>query len=182
MSAPMRPSPAFAKARRGVAAGMACGLAATLVCLCAGWFAPGQAAIVWPERLRLALVLQLPAAAWLAASIGHVARLRLGSPQDIEAATGGPSTPAIGSAVAIARNTAEQVLLAALASIILATTLDRPRGLLIAATVLFSLGRALFWFGYAGGAVRRALGFALTFYPSVALVIVALIAVVSNSL
>ena len=161
-------------------AGMACGLAATLVGLCAGWRLDGEAAAwPWAERIRLTLALQLPAAIWLAASIGNVARLRLASPQDIEAATGGAPSPAIGVAVAVARNTAEQVLLAALSSIILASALDRSRGFLVAAAILFSLGRALFWLGYTGGASRRALGFALTFYPSIALLAVALIAIMS---
>ncbi len=34
--------------------------------------------------------------------------------------------------------------------------------------VLFGIGRAAFWRSYQYGAARRALGFALTFYPTVA--------------
>ncbi len=37
------------------------------------------------------------------------------------------------------------------------------------AAVLFAVGRVLFWRGYARGAPGRAMGFGLTFYPSVAL-------------
>ena len=39
---------------------------------------------------------------------------------------------------------------------------------------MFLLGRVLFFAGYAGGAPRRALGFALTFYPTVTLLLGAL--------
>jgi uncharacterized membrane protein YecN with MAPEG domain len=37
--------------------------------------------------------------------------------------------------------------------------------------ILFLVGRVLFWRGYAQGAPARALGFALTFYPSVAMLL-----------
>ena len=40
-----------------------------------------------------------------------------------------------------------------------------------AAAILFFVGRVLFWRGYAHGASARALGFALTFYPSVAMLL-----------
>lgn len=40
--------------------------------------------------------------------------------------------------------------------------------------MLFSIGRWLFAAGYARGAGARALGFALTFYPTVAALLVAL--------
>jgi uncharacterized membrane protein YecN with MAPEG domain len=39
--------------------------------------------------------------------------------------------------------------------------------------MLFFLGRVLFWQGYVRGAPARALGFALTFYPTVAMLVVA---------
>ena len=41
-----------------------------------------------------------------------------------------------------------------------------------AAVILFVVGRALFWRGYASGAPGRALGFALTFYPQVVMLVV----------
>ncbi len=44
-----------------------------------------------------------------------------------------------------------------------------------AASSLFLLGRVLFFYGYARGASGRALGFALTFYPTVLLLIGALV-------
>ena len=40
----------------------------------------------------------------------------------------------------------------------------------------FTAGRLLFWTGYRDGAEARALGFALTFYPSVAALLMAALA------
>ena len=40
------------------------------------------------------------------------------------------------------------------------------------AATLFVIGRVLFWRGYASGAPARALGFALTFYPQVVMLVV----------
>ena len=40
------------------------------------------------------------------------------------------------------------------------------------AAMLFVIGRVLFWRGYASGAPHRALGFALTFYPQVVMLVV----------
>jgi len=40
--------------------------------------------------------------------------------------------------------------------------------------VLFSIGRLLFFAGYARGAAARSLGFALTFYPTVGLLVLSL--------
>jgi len=39
------------------------------------------------------------------------------------------------------------------------------------AAILFVFGRILFWRGYARGAPARALGFALTFYPTLAMLL-----------
>ena len=45
-----------------------------------------------------------------------------------------------------------------------------------AAALLFALGRVLFVAGYASGAAARAFGFALTFYPTVTLLIASALA------
>jgi uncharacterized membrane protein YecN with MAPEG domain len=39
------------------------------------------------------------------------------------------------------------------------------------AAILFVIGRVLFWRGYAAGAPHRALGFALTFYPQLVMLL-----------
>lgn len=54
---------------------------------------------------------------------------------------------------------------------------DTQRGIrrnIPAAVLLFVIGRITFAVGYAGGAVARAFGFALTFYPTALLTAVAL--------
>jgi uncharacterized membrane protein YecN with MAPEG domain len=50
---------------------------------------------------------------------------------------------------------------------VLAVFYDRGAALVPLLGGLFCGGRVLFWIGYRHGAVGRAFGFALTFYPSV---------------
>ena len=69
---------------------------------------------------------------------------------------------------AMLQNTLEQSVLAIGAYLVWATLL--PSHLLSAVpccSTLFALGRALFFKGYESGAGSRAVGFVLTFYPSV---------------
>lgn len=67
------------------------------------------------------------------------------------------------------QNTLEQVVLAAIAWTGLALALPHERLALIPAlAILFAVARALFWIGYLIAPGARALGFALTFYPTVA--------------
>lgn len=68
------------------------------------------------------------------------------------------------------QNTLEQVVLVALAWPALALMLPRPQ--LVALPVLallFVAGRTAFWIGYRRAGWARAFGFALTFYPTVAI-------------
>jgi hypothetical protein len=106
-------------------------------------------------------------ALWLAAAIGNVARLRFFSPQDIGAARGAQAGGPVARAVAILQNTLEQYVLAVAAQVGLAVAFDRAELAIALLAGSFSVGRALFWTGYARGAAARAFGFALTFYPSV---------------
>jgi hypothetical protein len=67
------------------------------------------------------------------------------------------------------QNTLEQTVLAAIAWTSLALALPHERLALIPAlAILFVVARALFWIGYLIAPAARALGFALTFYPTVA--------------
>jgi hypothetical protein len=67
------------------------------------------------------------------------------------------------------QNTLEQTVLAALAWTGLALALPHERLALIPAlAVLFVIARALFWIGYLIAPGARAIGFGLTFYPTVA--------------
>ena len=66
------------------------------------------------------------------------------------------------------QNTVEQVILAAIAWSGLALQLSHDRLTLIPAlAILFLAARAIFWIGYLIAPWARALGFGLTFYPTV---------------
>jgi hypothetical protein len=144
----------------GTAIGMAVGLALTL------------GAFAWPgglaphvDRPTVWATCSAGAAAWLALAVALLARHRFFSPADIDGA--GLTAASAGAQLlqALVQNTAEQTLLAALAyaAWLLATTM--APGPAVHCAVLFSIGRTLFFAGYARGAAARSLGFALTFYP-----------------
>jgi MAPEG family protein len=158
----------FARAQAGVAAGMAAGLAVTV------------AAFMWPslppvppgteERLALWLAASAAVTFWLLIGVVLLARHRFFTPADID---GGGLTE--GSATAkllqtLIQNTLEQALLAIAAyGAWLWLMPEGRRGLAILCAGLFGLGRLLFFRLYARGAPWRALGFTLTFYPTVGL-------------
>mgnify|MGYP000058943715 CR=1 FL=1 len=163
----------------GVLKGMILALVIAGVVLAAGaWmipqsWLPGDAP---SARMTLAARCVLFAGFWLLATIGTLARHRFFTPQDIDGSglTTGTETAKVHQAVL--QNTLEQTVLASL--VYFAFAFLAPAGLLgalPAAVVLFWLGRALFWHGYARGAGGRALGFALTFYPTVILFAVTVI-------
>jgi hypothetical protein len=111
--------------------------------------------------------------ACLAINIGLLARHRFFTPDDIDGGglTAGTSTADI--LQSMLQNTLEQTMLAL--GVHLAWAMITPQAWLPAvavAAILFAIGRVLFWRGYASGAPARALGFALTFYPSVVMLLV----------
>jgi MAPEG family len=117
-------------------------------------------------RIEHTLRLELIVVAWLAATIANVARLRFFSARDIGGGLDSQSSE-VGEARAVLQNTLEQVVLAALAHFVVAASFNPSASFITALVALFSVGRLLFWVGYSRGAKTRALGFALTFYPSV---------------
>jgi len=154
----------------GTAIGMAVGLALTI------------GAFLWPggrnphvDRLALWAACSAGAACWLTLAVALLARHRFFNPADIDGAGLTAASPRAQLLQALIQNTAEQALLAAMAyaAWLLATpTLAVGPAILCAA--LFSLGRLLFFAGYARGAAARSLGFALTFYPTVGLLALSL--------
>ncbi|WP_294324072.1 MAPEG family protein [uncultured Sphingomonas sp.] len=156
--------------QRGVVRGMAgaagIGIAALLA---AAWFDPGHGL---PERLRMLAVALVVPGLWSAAAIGHVARLRFLSPQSID---GGDADPAVAQGRAIAQNTLEQAVLAAIAYAALTIATDRSTFALAVLATCFTVGRIGFWTGYRRGAAARAFGFALTFYPTILALLTALV-------
>ena len=155
----------------GVARGMGIGLGVTIaVILIWGMRAASTSLDARFTTVAAALAVM---GAWLAIGVGNIARLRFFSAEAIDAG-GTDGDPAVRNARAILQNTLEQAVLAAITYGSLAITQERSRALIVTLAALFSAGRLLFWAGYAHGAAARALGFALTFYPSVAGLLVAL--------
>ena len=76
----------------------------------------------------------------------------------------------------ILQNTLEQAVLAVLVHLIWAVTMPGDwLPAIPAATTLFVVGRMLFWRGYERGAAARAMGFGLTFYPTVLMLAILLL-------
>ena len=109
---------------------------------------------------------------WLAVNIGMLARHRFFSPADIDGGGLSEGTPAAKLLQSILQNTLEQFVLALSVHVIWAAAMPRIwQAAVPAAAILFFLGRMLFWRGYSHGAPARALGFALTFYPTVVMLV-----------
>lgn len=157
--------------QRGVLAGMATGFGATVVVLAGAIVAPPDALLPpagdmtsWAHALAWDA---LPVAC-LAVNIGRLAAHRFFTPADIDGGAGSDGTTAARLLQATLQNTLEQTVLALATHAIWAAAAPRTwQAAIPAAAVLFVLGRILFWRGYAHGAPARAIGFALTFYPSI---------------
>jgi len=119
-------------------------------------------------RVAFALECSLLVVFWVIFSVARIGNQRFSSPEDIDGAGLTSGTEKAKMLVAILQNTLEQAFLACLVYLIWAVVM--PSGwiaCILAAALLFCLGRVLFILGYQGGAPSRALGFALTFYPTV---------------
>ena len=162
------------KAQTGVARGIGIGLGLTIAAAILGY--SRSAAAILESRLTTLGIAALVLGLWLAAAIGDVARRRFVSDGAIDGRNG--ADPQVDAANAILRNTAEQVLLALVAYGALTLLSDHARVPVALFAACFTAGRLLFWTGYRDGAEARALGFALTFYPSVAALLMAALATV----
>ena len=124
-------------------------------------------------RLSLAIQYLLLPAIFLVLSIGRLAKHRFFTPEDIDGGGGfSDDSGQAGLLQSLLQNTLEQFCIAA--SIYLAWAVVMPGQALSViplSAIAFSVGRVLFFTGLKGGAPSRALGFALTFYPSVAMLI-----------
>ena len=117
----------------------------------------------------------LPAATLLVC-IARLAAHRFFTPEDIHGSglTGGTERAKL--LQSLLQNTLEQCCLAI--PVYLATAILAPASLLPVvptAAVMFLVGRGLFFAGYAQGAPSRAYGFALTFYPTLLLLVLLLV-------
>jgi uncharacterized MAPEG superfamily protein len=157
----------------GVLRGMLAGLAITVIALALAMH--GVLTPLMPgadSSLDFALKWDTLVVACLAINIGLLARHRFFTPDDID---GGGLTAGTSKAhllQSILQNTLEQTMLALGVHLIFAAVMPRAwQAAVPMAAMLFVIGRVLFWRGYAAGAPHRALGFALTFYPQVAMLV-----------
>jgi hypothetical protein len=157
--------------QRRVLRGMGLAMAITAAVLGLG------GAVAWPvlpvlpgvaDRIGFALRCDLLVVIWLVAAVAAVARGRFFSAADIGGAGFGSPGARIAVASAVLQNTLEQAALAVTVHLGLASVLRGREMVLVPLLVgLFCAGRLAFWIGYRHGAGGRALGFGLTFYPSV---------------
>ena len=158
----------FTRTQAGVAAGMAAGFAATVAAF--AW--PSLPAVPAGAEDRIALWLAASAASslWLLVGIALLARHRFFSPADIDGGGLIDGTPTAKLLQSLIQNTLEQLVLAIPAyGAWLWLAPGGRRGLVLLCAGLFGLGRLLFFLGYRFGAPARAVGFTLTFYPTVGL-------------
>lgn len=124
------------------------------------------------SRLRLASLSVVAPSTSLFICIARLARHRFLTPEDIQGSALAEYSDQALLLQALLQNTLEQAAFAV--PLYFAASLIFPHTLLPlipTAAILFFVGRLLFIRGYPAGAPSRAMGFALTFYPSVSMLI-----------
>ncbi len=119
------------------------------------------------ERLATAFSASLVPAAFLGISIAHLAKHRFFSSDAIEGSLSAEQSEQTRVLQSVLQNTLEQALLAVL--VYIAWSILMPAQWLSAiavAALCFAIGRMLFIARYKKGASARAIGFTLSFYPS----------------
>ena len=124
------------------------------------------------DRFSVAIISCVIPTIFLGASIGRLAKHRFFTPEDIDG--GGLSKGTVKASIlqSLLQNTLEQTLLATL--VYCAWSIVMPATWLSVvpiASLAFGLGRVLFFRGYKNGAASRAIGFTLSFYPSIMMLI-----------
>src|SRR5690349_16112414 len=149
---------------KGMVAGLAITIASLGVAVC--WLdSPVSVAEASPTH---AIKWDALVAACLAINIALLARHRFFTPDDIDGGGLSKGTPTAQILQSTLQNTLEQTVLALAVHAVWSRVMPPTWQLAIpTASILFVAGRILFWRGYAKGAPARALGFGLTFYPSV---------------
>ncbi|MEH6545519.1 MAG: MAPEG family protein [Sneathiella sp.] len=163
----------FTSDQRGVLRGMVAAIVATITSLIIAVQAdilPHPISNNLSDRLSFGAAWSLAIVLWLVLCIGVLARHRFLNAEDINGSGLTKGSPRAIILQAVLQNTLEQVTLAGFvygSCAVLLPFLWLP--VIPAGAILFSLGRALFFTGYSSGAAARALGFGLTFYPTIVL-------------
>jgi hypothetical protein len=124
------------------------------------------------DRLSIAVSSCVIPTVFLGASIGRLAKHRFFTPEDIDGGGLSTGTQQANVLQSLLQNTIEQSLLATL--VYFAWSIVMPATWLSVvpiAALSFGVGRLLFFRGYKGGAASRAIGFTLSFYPSIIMLI-----------
>jgi len=154
------------------------GMAAAVVLLLLLYGMPGLAArfaspLADDDGARLAFAARwmLVPALCLFAGIAAAANRRFFSSEAMDG-TRTPQSRALEINLRYNQNTLEQTVLATVAWSGLSLTLPHERlGLIAMLAIVFAIGRILFWIGYLIAPWARAIGFGLTFYPTVVVLI-----------
>jgi hypothetical protein len=125
------------------------------------------------ERIAFVIKIDLILLIWLTLSIARLARHRFFSADDIDGGGLTPGTEKANILQSTLQNTLEQTVLAIFVHLVWAVMIPANwLSTIPAAMILFMCGRIMFLRGYGQGAPARAPGFALTFYPSVLLLLI----------
>ncbi len=131
------------------------------------------------ERLAFVFKADILIAVWLAISIGRLARHRFFTPEDIDGGGLSAGSQQVQILQSLLQNTLEQSVLAVFVHLIWVVVMPTSWApAVLAAAIMFFVGRALFSIAYEKGAPSRALGFVLTFYPSVLMLAIIVVKVI----
>lgn len=163
--------------QKGVLKGMLIGAACALAIIIFGaWLNPFffQSGLNDFARLSVAIKASLLPAVFLAIAIGRLAKHRFFVPEDID---GNGLSQGSHQAIllqSLLQNTLEQFALAIIAYCAWAIIMPSEwLSVVPLAAIAFALGRVMFFIGYIKGAPSRAIGFTLTFYPSIIMTTIA---------
>ena len=124
------------------------------------------------NRLGIAIQSLILLVIFLAVSVGRLAKHRFFTPEDIDGGGLSEGTDRAKILQSLLQNTLEQFCLAA--PVYLAWAFVMPArwiSVVPLVAITFAIGRILFFVGYEKGAASRAIGFAMTFYPSVVMLV-----------
>lgn len=118
------------------------------------------------DRLAFALRANLFIGLWVLLAVRRVAKVRFESAEDNAGSAYSPPSGRLAVPAAFLQNTLEQAFVAGVGMLALATVEGEPAlAYVVAAVLLFSLGRLTFFKGYPAGAGGRAFGIATTAIP-----------------
>lgn len=156
---------------KGMVLGIVCALAIVFLGASLNPFAFDNL-LSFSDRLSIAIMSGVIPIVFLTFTITRLARHRFFTPEDIDGGGLTEGTHRAKELQSLLQNTLEQSLLAIVVysawSVVMPTTW---LSVVPIAAIAFGLGRVFFFAGYKNGAPSRAIGFTLSFYPSVVMLI-----------